>query len=264
MTSRTIAILQARVGSSRLPGKVLKPICGRPMLALQLERCLRAETFDGLVVATSTEDADTSIEELCKAEGVACFRGALDDVLDRYYQCAKQHGAQHVVRLTGDCPLMDPAVIDRVAGCYFEGGYDYASNGLRSTWPDGLDLEIISFDVLETAWREAELPSEREHVSPFIISHPERFRLGSAENETDYGRLRWTVDEPEDLAFVSAVFEALYPATPAFTMQDVLNLLSRQPSLGDLNVHIGRNEGYEASLAADAEYVVRKQSRENS
>lgn len=246
-----VAVLQARVSSSRMPGKVLAPILGMPMLARQIERVRRCSRIDRLVVATSTRADDDPILDLCAAASTPVYRGSLDDVLDRVYRAAQRLGPSHVVRLTGDCPLADWVVIDRTIDLCVEGCFDYASNTLRPTFPDGLDVEVMRFAALARAWHEAELPSEREHVTPFIHRRPEMFRLGSLEQQPDRSALRWTVDEPEDYRFVNDVYEALYPADPAFTTQDIFALLEARGDLSELNRHIGRNEGMRASLAAD-------------
>jgi len=244
-----LAILQARVSSSRLPGKVLRPILGRPMLLHQLDRVRRARSLDALVVATSTDATDDAIEQLCASEGVRTFRGSLNDVLDRFYQAARPHSPRAVARLTGDCPLADPTLIDRVVDLFHSDRFDIA--GAAPTFPDGLDVEVVRFDALEVAWREATLPSDREHVTQFIHRQPERFRIGPLDSDTDLSHLRWTVDEPQDFELVSRIYEALYPRNPAFTTQDVLDLLSERPDLLNLNRGIRRNEGLARSLAAD-------------
>lgn len=250
-----IAVLQARVSSSRLPGKVLKPILGIPMLARQIERIKRARRIDRLVVATSVEPADAEIAALCEAISTPCHRGSFNDVLDRCYHAIAAQRPDYVVRLTGDCPLADWTLIDRTIEFCLAGDFDYASNTLEPTWPDGLDIEVAHFSAFERAWQEAALPSEREHVTPFLYKHPEQFRLGSLKQETDLSDLRWTVDEPEDFAFVSAVYEALYPANVAFTTQDVLDFLKTRPDLQRLNSAIQRNEGLKKSLVADAAFL---------
>jgi glutamate-1-semialdehyde 2,1-aminomutase len=247
----TVAVLQARFSSSRLPGKVLLPLQGRPMLARQLERLRRSRRVDALVVATSDRPDDDELAALCAEEGVACFRGSLDDVLDRFYRAADQYKPAAVVRLTGDCPLADPAVIDACIDFFRAGGYDYASNSVEPTFPDGLDVEVMRFDCLERAWREAAVPSEREHVTPFIHTRPDRFRIGSFRNKRDLSSMRWTVDEPDDLEFVRAVYAALYPENSAFATGDVLALLERRPELAAINDRHQRNEGYEKSKARD-------------
>ncbi|HNH35823.1 MAG TPA: glycosyltransferase family protein [Rhodocyclaceae bacterium] len=247
-----LGILQARMSSRRLPGKAMLPILGRPMLELQLERVGRARSLDALCLATSTDSADDSIATLGEALAIPVHRGSLDDVLDRFHGAAARFAPDTVVRMTGDCPLADPQIIDAVVAYFRDGGYDYASNALEPTFPDGLDVEVCRYACLETAWREAELPSEREHVMPFIHRRRQRFRVGIHRNPVDLSALRWTVDEPEDYAFVKAVYEALYPDRPAFTTADVLDLLRRQPALARINDRHVRNAGAATSLARDA------------
>lgn len=241
------------MSSSRLSEKVLKDILGKPMLARQIERVRRAETIDELIVATSDQTEDDAIEALCRDQGVMCFRGSLDDVLDRYYQCALPHNPDHVVRLTGDCPLADPAIIDQVVRFHQGGDYDYTSNALTPTWPDGMDVEAVRMACLRDAWSEAELPSEREHVTVFINKRPDRFRLGSVIRNDDQSAVRLTVDEPEDLELVRRIYEHLYPGNPAFGMDDIMNLLSQSPDLMTLNECFARNEGLRLSEQKDAQ-----------
>ena len=247
-----LGLLQARVSSTRLPGKVLRPILGEPMLARQIERTLRAKRLDGVLVATSLDSSDDPLVSLCEKAGVRCFRGSLTDVLDRTYQAVQGLGCRHIVRLTGDCPLSDPSLIDLACAFHLEGGFDYSSNGLRPTYPDGLDVEVIRMESLAQAWKEAALPSEREHVTPFLYKHPERFRLGSLEGSADLSGLRWTVDHQEDFDMVNAVYGALYPAKPAFTMDDILVYLEAHPEIKLANAVHQRNAGYLTSLKEDS------------
>ncbi len=244
-----LAILQARTSSSRLPGKVLKPILGRPMLLHQLDRVRRARSLDGIVVATSIDPTDDPIEALCREGGFECFRGSLTDVLDRFYQVALLHRPDAIVRLTGDCPLADPELIDRVVDFFATGRFDIA--GTAETYPDGLDVEVIRFDVLGELWTQATRPSDREHVTLFAHRQPERFRIGRYQSAADLSAMRWTVDEPQDFEFVRRVYEALYPHNPAFTTADILALVSARPELLEINRGIVRNEGLQRSLAAD-------------
>jgi len=250
-----VAVLQARFSSTRLPGKVLKPLLGEPMLARQLERIGRAGCIDQLIVATSTESSDDPIAALCDSLGVACHRGALDDVLDRMYQAGAAAGANTFMRLTGDCPLMDPDLLDRLVRYFQAGGYDYASNTIEPTFPDGLDAEVMHFHCLETAWREGRLPSEREHVTPFIYNYPDRFRLGSFKGEPDLSGMRWTVDEPADFEFVTKIYQALYPDNPVFGTADILQLLRQRPEFAEINLGPGRNEGFVKSLLKDETFL---------
>lgn len=245
---KTLAILQARTSSSRFPGKVLKPLLGKPMLARQLERLRRVRRVDELLVATSMDPTDDALQALCESEDVPCFRGSLNDVLDRFYRAATARSPDHVVRLTGDCPLADPAVIDRIIEFYLQGGFDYASNALEPTFPDGLDAEVFRFACLDAAWREAKSPAQREHVTPFIYENPDRFSTGCYRNDTNLAHLRWTVDEPQDYEFVKQVYEALYPASPQFTMHDVLRFVAQHPEVSAVNRGIKRNEGLARAL----------------
>ena len=232
-----LCILQARVSSARLPGKVLKPILGEPMLARQVERIRRTKGIDQLTVATSELPSDDAVAALCARLGVDCYRGSLDDVLDRFYRAAERLHPQHVMRLTGDCPLIDSGVLDRLIELHVGGGYDYSSNVIRRTFPDGLDAEIFTYGLLQRAWHEAGSPREREHVTPFMYETDDDLRRGSLEDRVDRSHMRWTVDHPEDLAFTSRVFEALYPGDPTFGADDVYRLLAAHPEIAALNAH---------------------------
>jgi spore coat polysaccharide biosynthesis protein SpsF len=250
-----LAILQARVSSTRLPGKVIKPLLGKPMILRQVERLKRARSIDRLLIATSVGPEDDALAALCHENGLECFRGSLEDVLDRFYQAASTVEPTHVMRLTGDCPLTDPEILDRLAELHLASGCDYSSTALEPSFPDGLDAELMTFSALEQAWREATLPSQREHVTPFLYQNPERFSIRVLKNEADLSSLRWTVDEPSDFEFVSRVYEALYPANPTFGMRDILAFLDGHQELAALNHHFERNEGYEKSLRKDSEIL---------
>lgn len=244
-----LAVLQARTSSSRLPGKVMMPLAGAPMLARQIERIARARMLDGLVVATSDRADDDCVAELAATAGAGVFRGSLEDVLDRYFRAALAYRPSHVVRLTGDCPLADWEVIDAAVSFMIQGGFDYASNTLEPTWPDGLDVEVVTYAALEAAWREAADTVEREHVMPFVTRRPDRFKLGSLRNQIDLSEMRWTVDEPADYAFAVTIYDALYSLNPAFTTADVLALLRQHPELGRVNTAIPRNAGLLTGLS---------------
>jgi spore coat polysaccharide biosynthesis protein SpsF len=248
---KILGVLQARFSSSRLPGKVLSPLAGQPMLLRQIQRVRRANLLHEIVVATSTLAEDDPIADLCDANRIACFRGSLSNVLDRVTQTARAHSADWVVRLTGDCPLIDPDVIDAVIAQAVGNPCDYASNAICPTFPDGLDVEVLTMEALETAWREATLLSEREHVTPFIHKQPSRFRILHYKHDKDLSTMRWTVDEPEDMEFVRAIFDRLHTQNPDFGMSDVLDLLAREPHLSLLNGRFSRNEGYAKSLELD-------------
>ena len=248
---KTVAIIQARMGSSRLPGKVMAPIAGKPMLFHVVNRAQQAKMIDLVVVATTVHGDDDAVAAFCSSENIQCIRGSLDDVLDRYYQAARYFNAEVIVRLTADCPLLDPLVIDKVVEAFHQGDFDYAANVVECTYPDGLDTEAFSRDTLERAWREAKLKSEREHVTAYILKHPELFHLGSVKHEEDYSGLRWTVDTSRDLEFVRAVYG--YFGVCPFGMHEILDLLRKHPELRELNADIERNEGYLKSLKEDAQ-----------
>lgn len=247
-----LAILQARVSSTRLPNKVLLPLLGKPMLVRQIERVMRSKRIDCLVVATSDESSDDAIETLCDSLNISCFRGSLDDVLDRFYQAALRQDSDHVVRLTGDCPLADPEVIDGVIKMHILNQNDYTSNCIHPTFPDGLDVEVFRYEALKKAWSNAELKSQREHVTPYIYQHPELFKLSNYDYfGVNLSNLRWTVDEGRDFDLVTEIYQRLYPENPEFNMNDVLELLEKHPALKSINTNIGRNEGYKKSLLDD-------------
>lgn len=256
-----VAILQARCSSTRLPGKVLHLILGKPMLLYEISRIKQCRKIDRLVVATSLSSDDDTLASLCLSAKVDCFRGSLNDVLDRFYKCAKKYKAEHVVRLTGDCPMIDWNYIDSVIEKHLKEKNDYTSNALLPTFPDGLDVEVVKFSALEIAWKEARLPSEREHVTPFIYKNSQRFHLGCLQNEKDLSSLRWTVDEPEDFIFITKIYENLYVKKQNFTMQDILDFLIEHPEMERINQHFHRNEGYACSLEMD-QSLVEKEDRD--
>ena len=226
---RTVTIIQARTGSTRLPGKVLKPILGEPMLARMLERVKHAKKLDAILVATTDKPEDDATAELTKKCGIQVFRGNEQDVLDRFYKAAREVGADIVVRLTGDCPLHDPSVIDEVIEHFLTNTLDYTHT--PANYPEGLDTEVLTFTALERAWRDAALPSEREHVTLYIRNHPELFRIDGAWNsgQRDNSSMHWSVDTQTDFDFVTKIFEQLYPVHPSFTKDDVLALLAKHP-----------------------------------
>lgn len=274
---RIIAIIQARRASTRLPDKVLLDIAGQPMLARVVERTRLAKTLDGVVVATTIDPADEAIVELCRQRGYPCYRGSMFDVLDRYYQAACHFAAEVIVRITADCPVIDPEVIDKTVSEFMgmaardtqqsdgwtdvpasgtmtrEGtstqmpsagwapAYDFAANRLPPPWgrtyPIGLDTEVCTFAALETAWREANLPHQREHVMPFFYEHPERFRIHLVNHEVDYGSLRWTVDTPEDLELLRQIY-ARFGGRSDFSWLEVLALLEQEPELARINAGV--------------------------
>jgi spore coat polysaccharide biosynthesis protein SpsF len=223
----------------------LLDIQGKPLLEHVIDRVRRARLIDRIVIATTVDEKDKPIIEFAKNRGIPYYVGSEDDVLDRFYRAAKKYKAKIIVRITPDDPFKDPEVIDKVIGYYLEheGELDYVSNTIKPTYPEGLDVEVFSFDALAKAWREAKKPSEREHVTPYIWNHPEIFRLANVENEEDLSHLRWTLDYEEDLRFVREVYARLYHGQ-VFLMKDILALLSAEPELARINQGIARNKGY--------------------
>ena len=250
---KTICIIQARIGSSRLPGKILMKAGGRTLLENVLMRVGQAKKIDKIVVATTDQKGDDVTERLCKEIGIDCFRGSENDVLDRFYQAAIRFKADVIVRVTGDCPFHDPILIDNVINFYLENEdkYDYVSNVDPPTFPDGLDLWVFPFGTLERAWKEARLKSEREHVCPYIWKNPHLFRIGHFKSDVDYSHMRWTVDEENDLRFVKEIYKRLHKKGGTFHMQDIISLLEEYPELMNINKEITRDEGLMKSLRED-------------
>lgn len=237
----TVAIIiQARMTSNRLPGKVLLEVLGKPLLTYQIERLQRVALADKIVIATTVNPQDDPIAELAERLGVTVFRGPEDDVLGRYYGAAKAVAADVIVRVTADCPINDPEIINSVIAYYLERqpNLDLASTSLQSTYPRGISAGAFSFDCLEQAYNEATHPSEREHVTMFIHWRPERFRLAYLNNDEDYSRYRWTVDTIEDFQLIKTIIEKLYPSNPAFGWKDVLHLMEQHPELAEINAMI--------------------------
>lgn len=248
------AIIQARTGSTRLPGKILKKVLGKTMLELMVERVKRAEIIDKIVIATTDKPEDKKIADLAKKLGLDFYRGSENDLLDRYYQTAKKFDIDTIVRISSDCPLIDPKIIDRVVGFYLKNkkNCDYVSNTDPPTYPDGMDTDVFSFKALEETWQKADLLSEREHMTQYIRNHPEKFRKKNvSRNGKDLSRLRLTLDNPEDFILIKKIFTALYPKNKYFSLADILEFLEKNPKLVLLNSHIERNEGLLKSLTND-------------
>ena len=234
---RIVAIVQARMGSTRLPGKVLADIGGQPTLSRVIHRLRRSGLIQMVLVATTDRPADDAIVQLCKQHAVAVFRGEEEDVLDRYHRAAQFTRADVVVRVTSDCPLIDPEITDKTIQAFLDHGTDYASNTLRRTYPRGLDTEVMTAQALDQCWRQATKPYQRVHVTPYIYEHPEQFTLHSVTNAEDYSDYRWTLDTPEDLEFIRAVYQRM-GNDGSFGWRQVLDLLEREPELVTLNSHI--------------------------
>jgi spore coat polysaccharide biosynthesis protein SpsF len=265
--SKRVAIIQARMSASRLPDKVLLDIGGEPMLVRVVERTLRARNLDQVVVATSLDKADDPIEKLCEMRGYTFYRGNLHDVLDRYYQTAKSCSADVVVRITADCPIIDPVVIDQTVAAFFGSGenlitqkdthsvelikndtspeYDFAANRLPPPWkrtfPIGMDTEICTFSALERAWREADQPHHREHVMPYLYENDDIFKILLVNHDPDYGHLRWTVDTPQDLDLLRMIYSK-FEGRDDFSWLEVLELFRKEPQLVQINADILHND----------------------
>jgi spore coat polysaccharide biosynthesis protein SpsF len=241
---RVVLIVQARMGSTRLPGKVLKEILGRPILELQLERLEKLKEVDEIVVATSTNAEDNAIENFCSDRKIEFFRGHPTDVLSRFYEAAAKQRADVVIRSTGDCPLIDPGLCDQVIGRFLElKDFIYVANvgADQRTFPRGLDIEVFSFKALEQAHKEASSPSDREHVTLYVsrkAQSEKKFEV--VRNSVDYSKHRWTVDTAEDFELIKRIFEELYPRKKNFNWKDVLQLLSVHPDWVELNQHIAQ------------------------
>ena len=239
---KIVLIIQARMNSQRLPGKVLKPILGKPMLSYLIERVKRVSEINEIVLATTIHNSDEPVADLGRKQRVTVFRGSEEDVLSRFYEAAKLCKADAVVRVTGDCPVIDPNIVGQVIRCFKEKcrNVDYVSNILKRTYPRGLDTEIFSFKALQEAFEEGASPFEREHVTPFIYNQPNRFRLASVEYPLNLSKHRWTVDTREDFELLQNIISSLYPSNPSFTLEDILELIQAHPEWEALNAHIAQ------------------------
>ena len=237
---RVVILIQARMGSTRLPGKHLKKVLGKPLIAYLLERLRRVKNADAIVLATTVNPLDDQLVDFSKNQKLPYFRGSEEDVLDRFYQCAREFKADVIVRITGDCPLIDPAVIDQVIHYYLKNtaSLDYASNTEQRTFPRGMDVEVFSFASLEKVAAEAKRTEEREHVTPYYYRHPELFRIGSVTRPKDESRYRWTVDTAEDFKLVATILENIYPKKPDFTLEDLLELFNEHPEWIKINAQV--------------------------
>jgi spore coat polysaccharide biosynthesis protein SpsF (cytidylyltransferase family) len=254
--NRIVAFLQARMKSTRLPGKVLMPLQGRSVIGTIIERLKKSRELSEIIILTSVEPEDDALCEVVKECGVPFFRGDEDDVLDRFYKAALYFNTRHIARLTGDCPLIDPGIVDRVINFYKHTKVDLVSNQISESYPDGLDVCVFSFKALEAAWKNATLTSDREHVVPWIIRNAGKGQtkdMGvmdypSSENLFDH---RWTLDEPADLLFFRELAEVLPVPLVDARWQEILKTLKKYPEIRAINGHIQRNEGYRKSLERD-------------
>ena len=251
-------IIQARMGSSRLPGKVLmKSGNGMPLLYHVINQFRHCSKVKNLVIATTTNQEDDEIEKFADNNSVNVFRGSEKDVLDRYFQCAKKYSFSTIVRITADCPLIDPQIVDKVIEQFFSENYDFATNTLTRTFPIGTDVEVFSFSVLETAWKNAQLPSEREHVTPYLRNKG-NFKTINVENDTNISNLRLTVDRIEDFELIKEILNNI--STNPIHLEDILELFSRKPELIEINKHINHNEGFNRSLKEDQEFIKKQEN----
>jgi spore coat polysaccharide biosynthesis protein SpsF len=240
MPINIVTVIQARIGSSRLPNKIFLPLSNRPLLYRMYQRVELSKLKGTIVIATTTEKNDNKVEELCKEFQINCYRGHPTDLLDRHYQAAKLFNADAVVKIPSDCPLIDPNIIDKVIEFYIKNlsKYDYVSNLHPATYPDGNDVEIMSFEALQNAWHNSERNLEREHTTPYLWENPDKFRIGNVEWETglDYSMsYRFTIDYEKDYNFLKLVYDELYPINDKFTLQDILDLLKRKPEIKKIN-----------------------------
>jgi spore coat polysaccharide biosynthesis protein SpsF len=248
---RILAVIQARMGSLRLPNKVLLPLAGKSVIEHVVERVRRCKLIDEVIVATSIDSNNLSLIKLCSENGIRIFIGSENDVLDRFYQLAKLIKPEHIVRITADCPLIDPSVISKVVSTHLNTGADYTSNTMIPTYPDGLDLSIFNYKALKESWKKSKLLSEREHVTPYIRKNCQIFKHINVQNNVDLSNKRWTLDEDEDYVLLQHIFNELYSNNPFFEMNDILNFLSKNTNLEKINSHFVRNEGYQKSLLND-------------
>ena len=255
MMKKNVAIIQARMGSSRLPGKVLMPILNRPILYYIVERLKRVQAVDQIIIATSDLKKDNAIEIYCKINQIDIFRGSEEDVLDRYYQAAKKADADTIIRITADCPLIDPCILQKLIGVFYKEKSDYYCVGTGATtavkkhynrYPNGLNAEIFTSEALETAWLHGKENKYREHVTTFIWCNEDIFNVGIMPcSQGDFSDYRWTVDFFEDYQLVQRIYEKLYFKKSNFGMKDILDLLTEEPSMMSINQHLIGKEGYE-------------------
>ncbi|MBN4051249.1 glycosyltransferase family protein [bacterium AH-315-M05] len=246
-----LAIIQARVGSTRLPGKVLLDMEGKTVLEHVINRVNSSSLISATVVATTINKEDLAIVKLCSEIGSRVFCGSEKDVLDRFYQAAKLLNPEQIIRITADCPLIDSQVVDKIINTHIEKKSDYTSNTLKITYPDGEDVEIFTFKTLKKAWKNARLLSEREHVTPYIRNRPKEFKLGNVEYQEDLSDKIWTLDVLKDYVFITSIYKKLYKQNPLFGMQAILDLLNYHPDIENINAHIKRNEGSRKTLKKD-------------
>ena len=244
------------MGSTRLPGKVMMDLCGSPVIEHVVNRLNESNLIDKIIIATTEDENNQPIINFCRDKSICFFVGSEDDVLDRYYKAALDNQLNEndvIIRITSDCPLIDSVVVDKVIEEHISNNNDYTANVLECTYPDGLDCEVFNFNVLKDAWINANLSSQREHVTLYIRDNPKKFKLSNVKNDKDFSDLRWTLDEPEDFIFINEVYKNLYSEDSYFGMDDVIKLIYEKPELLDINSKFTRNEGLLKSLKEDVD-----------
>ena len=245
------AIIQARMGSSRLPGKILMKLNGISVLECLINQLKHSKLLNRKIIATSTNNEDNIVFDFAQSNDLDSFRGSELDVLDRYYLCAKHFSLKHIVRITADCPLIDPQIVDRSIDLYLRNNLDYVNNFHKRTFPSGTEVEVFSFSVLEKTWKNAKKPSEREHVTPYIYNNPDKFSIGFIENNKNLSNLHWTIDRIEDLNLVRTIYKRTHN-TPIL-LDDILNIIESDPQILEINKNTSSIEGYLKSLKNDNE-----------
>lgn len=232
------AIIQARMGSSRLPGKVLKEVNGKPLLLHQIERLKTCRWIDQLLIATTNDQQDNQIVEFCEKYNLAVFRGSENNVLERYYKAWEKFGGETIVRLTSDCPIIDAEIVDETIKYYLNNNFDYVSNTLERTFPRGLDTEVFSVDALKVSYNSAILERDKEHVTPYIYTNPDKFKMGSYKGQTDYSQYRWTVDTAEDFELIERLLNAYIGKENELNLITAVNLMKENPVWFEINREI--------------------------
>lgn len=248
------AMIQARMGSTRLPGKVMKNIVGSPILEHLINRVKSSEMIDNIIIVSSDSPENESISDFCNENNVKFFAGNEDDVLDRFYQAGLSYNLNDddiIVRITGDCPLIDPLLIDNIITQHINENNDYTSNVIIRSFPDGLDCEVFNFSILKDIWSKSNLKSEREHVTLYVRNNSDYYKIGDYVSDKDLADLRWTLDEKEDFIFIETIYEKLFNKDSLFSTEDILELLEKEPELTNINNMYECNEGLSKSLKED-------------
>ena len=251
---KSSVLIQTRLGSTRLPNKVLKIIEGKTAIWHVINRVKKIDSVDQIALITTNKPEDRILLKIAEENGIIGFSGSEFDVLDRHFQCAKEIEADPIIRITSDCTLIDPFLSEKILRYYLSHDYDFVSNTITPTFPDGLDTEIFSYESLEKAAYETKLPSEREHVTTYFIKNPDKFKISNYENDVNLSNLRWTLDREQDLIFIQEIYSRMKPKT-IFSMNEILQILSSNPELLKINNGINRNEGHQESLEKDKNFL---------